>query len=352
MFFGNKKVLGLDIGSNSIKAAEVEVKGKKVTLTGFAMGLTPTECLSAGDVVETENLGLAVKSVLDELNSKRRLVSVGLWGTSVIIKKISVPAMDTNLLSEQIKWEAEQYIPFDINEVNLEYKVLEGLAGNQETMELLLVAARQESVLRYAEVVINAGYDCEILDVGGFAIANCFESNYGVIAGQVVAIFNIGASVTNFIVIDNGELVFCRDIPVGGSTYTMELQKALGVSPQEAEAMKLSIARGEPVPEEANGVINGTHEILQEELAGAVDFFVNTTNSPSIAQAYVTGGASKSQGIVQSLQQGLKIPCEVFDPFFNIGYNKRSFSSDYISEIKDYASVAIGLGLRSGGDSD
>lgn len=351
MFFGNKKVLGLDIGTNSIKVAELDVKGNKATLNGFAMGLTPADSLSAGDVVDPVSLGAAVRSVLDELNSKRKMVALGLWGTSVIIKKISVPQMEESLLAEQIKWEAEQYIPFDINEVNLEYKVLKGVSHNQETMELLLVAARQESVLRYAEVVINSGYECEILDVGGFALANCFEMNYGVLKGQIVALFNIGASVTNFIVIDNGELVFCRDIPVGGSTYTMELQKALGISPAEAEAMKLSIGRGEPAPEEAAGVMNGTHEIIQEELSGAVEFFMNTTQSSQIAQCYITGGAAKSQGILQALQQGLKIPCEQFDPFFNVAYNKRAFSPEYISEIRNYASVAIGLGLRSGGDA-
>ncbi|MCB0408221.1 MAG: type IV pilus assembly protein PilM [Bdellovibrionales bacterium] len=352
MFFSSKKVLGLDIGSNTIKAAEIEVKGKSVTLTGFAMGLTPPECLSAGDIIDPENLGMAVRSVLDELNSKRKLVSVGLWGTSIIIKKISVPAMDENLLAEQIKWEAEQYIPFDINEVNLEYKVLKGVSRNQETMELLLVAARQESVMRYAEVVLHAGYECEILDVGGFALANAFEANYGVLSGQVVAVFNVGASVTNFIVIENGELVFCRDVPVGGATYSMELQKSLGISLAEAEAMKLSIGRGEPAPEEAQGALNATHEILQEELSGAVEFFMNTNQSANIVQAYVTGGASKTQGMIQALQQGLKIPCDAFDPFFNVKYSQRAFSDSYIREIRNYAAVAIGLGLRQGGDHD
>lgn len=351
MFFKKKKLLGLDIGSHSIKLAEVDVKGSRATLTGFAMGLTPPECLSAGDIVEPDSLSEVIRSVIDELNSKRKSISVGLWGTSVIIKRISIPAMDEDLLSEQIKWEAEQYIPFDINEVNIEYKVLSGLEQSHETMDLLLVAARQESVLRYAEVVLNAGLECDVLDVGGFALANCFEMNYGVLSGQVVAVFNVGASVTNFIVIESGELVFCRDIPVGGSTYSMELQKGLGISPPEAEAMKLSIARGEPAPEEAAGVLNGTHEILQEELSGAIDFFMNTTGSQGIAQCYVTGGASKAQGLTESLQQGLKIPCEKFDPFFNISYSKRSFSGSYISEIRDYAAVAIGLGLREGGDN-
>jgi type IV pilus assembly protein PilM len=351
MFFGNKKVLGLDIGTNSIKVAEMDVKGNKATLNGFAMGLTPPESLSTGDVVDPVGLGAAVRAVLNELNSKRKMVALGLWGTSVIIKKISVPQMEESLLAEQIKWEAEQYIPFDINEVNLEYKVLKGVSHSQETMELLLVAARQESVLRYAEVVINAGFECEILDVGGFALANCFEMNYGVLPGQVVALFNIGASVTNFIVIDNGELVFCRDIPVGGSTYTMELHKALGITPAEAEAMKLSIGRGEPAPDEAAGIINGTHEILQEELGGAVEFFMNTSHSSNIAHCYVTGGAAKAQGVLQALQRGLKIPCDHFDPFFNVSYNKRAFSDDYISQIKNYAAVALGLGMRSGGDA-
>lgn len=350
MFFKPKKLIGLDIGTSTIKMAEVETRGKSATLTGFAMAATPPNSVSAGDVIDTESLAEAVRYLANGLKTKRSGICTALWGTSVIIKRISVPRMDEKLLEDQIRWEAEQYIPFDINEVNLEYKVLENVSDNPEAMELLLIAARQESVLRYAEIVMNAGFECEILDVGGFALANCFELNYGVLKKQVVALLNVGASVTNLVIVESGEVVFCRDIPVGGVTYSMELQKSLGISPDEAEVMKLSISRGEPAPDEAAGVLNVTHEMIAEEIQGSIDFFLNTTSSSEIAQCYLTGGCIKVAGLVEFLQKQIKIPCEIFDPFFNVNYNKNAFSPSYISEIKDYASIALGLGLRKIGD--
>ncbi|MEO0335059.1 MAG: type IV pilus assembly protein PilM, partial [Pseudomonadota bacterium] len=181
MFFKSKKLIGLDIGSSTIKVAEIEVKKKKPILQGFAMYDTPDGSIAGGDIMDPESLAMAVQGAISELRSKTRKVATGLWGSSVILKKISVPRMDPELLREQIRYEAEQYIPYDVNEVNLEYKILNAVSNNPEAMEVLLVAAKQDNVLKYAEVILNAGFDCETLDVSGLAFANCFETNYGVV---------------------------------------------------------------------------------------------------------------------------------------------------------------------------
>src|SRR5690606_25381946 len=135
---------------------------------------------------------------------------------------------------EQVRYEAEQYIPFDINNVSLSHHVLPTTITS-ETQDVLLIAAQNELVAQYTQAISMANLECKILDVSGFALANCFEMNYGRFPGETIALLNFGAAITNFVVIHSGDVVFCRDIPVGGANYTNEISKGMGVSTQEAE---------------------------------------------------------------------------------------------------------------------
>lgn len=351
MFWGSKKLLGLDIGTSTIKLAEVEVGRGGATLNAFVMATTPPQSVVAGDILDPAALAQTVANLFQELNTKRQAVSVGLWGSSVIVKKISIPRMDEKVVGEQIRWEAEQYIPFDINEVNLAYKILKGLPQNAETMDILIIAARQEQAYKYAETAESAGLQCSILDVGGFALANSFEANYGVLKGQAVALLNVGASVTNFVIVESGEIVFCRDIPVGGSTYTAEIQKALSVSPEEAESIKLSACSGQEAPEEVPNVLRTTHEMFGDEVQGSFDFFLNTNANTSLQRCFVTGGGGRVPGLVDHLTKSLNIPTEPLDPFASVKYNSKTLSPGYLADIRDFAAVSIGLGLRKQGDA-
>lgn len=351
MFFKSKKLIGLDIGTSSIKMAELDVSRRGASLKAFAMVPTPSQSVVGGDIIQPQLISEAVAALAAELKSKKTSIATGLWGTSVIVKKISIPKMDEKLVAEQIRWEAEQYIPFDVNEVNLEFEILKASRQSAETMDVLLVAARQENLFKYVEIVEGAGLQCAVIDVGGFALANCFEKNYGPIPGQNVAVMNIGASVTNFVVIENGEVVFCRDIPVGGLTYTGDIQKAMGISFEEAEAMKISLSSGQPTPEEVSAVIQAAHETVSEEINGSIDFFTNTSQGGTISQCYITGGGSRTPGLITHLSNYIKIPCDVFDPFHKIGHSDKALSPSYIAQIRDFAAVAMGLGLRLQGDT-
>jgi type IV pilus assembly protein PilM len=331
--------------------AEVEMGRSGATLNAFAMAATPPQAVAAGDILDPLALSQTVASLFQEMNTKRKACSVGLWGSSVIVKKISIPRMEEKVVGEQIRWEAEQYIPFDINEVNLAYKILKGLPQSSETMDILIIAARQAQAFKYAEVVEGAGLQCSILDVGGFALANAFETNYGILQGQAVALLNIGASVTNFVIVESGEVVFCRDIPVGGMTYTAEIQKALGVAMEEAESHKLSACTGQVAPEEVPNVLKATHEIFSDELQGSFDFFLNTNANTSIQKCFITGGGSRVPGMVDHLAKALKMPAEIMDPFANVKINQKNLNPGYVQDIRDFAAVSMGLGLRKQGDA-
>ncbi len=346
--FGKKKILGLDIGTTSIKIAELDVGRTSSTLLAFGIVPTPPQSVLGGDISDPQVIGMAIRELLVKIQTKRRLVAAGLSGTSVIVKRINIPKMEEKLIAEQIRWEAEQYIPYDINEVNLGYEILKGSAS-PETMDLLLVAAVQSHVFKYSESFAVAGLNLAVLDVSGFAIANCFRKNYGSMSGQTVALLNVGASSTTMTVLENSQIVFCRDIPVGGMNYSLDLQKGLNVSPEEAESIKLGMSTGQAVPSEATNIIKATHELLAEEIKASFDFFLNGAKSQNITRCFVTGGGARVNGLLAHLAKIAS--CEKLDPFFNVKINSRDFSQQYISHIRDFAAVAVGLGLREVGDA-
>lgn len=347
MFFSSKKILGLDVGTSTIKVAEVDVSRRGVTLTGFALCPTPRKAIVSGEIAEPVAISDAVRSLAAEMQSTRKHVASGLWGTSVIVKRITIPQMEEKLVAGQIRWEAEQYIPFDINDVNIDFKILRGYQSNPSTMDILVVAARHDAAFVHQDIIRGAGLNCSILDIGGFALANCFFKNWNSAKGQTVALFNIGASITNFVVVENGEVVFCRDVPVGGLTYTAEIQKSMGISLEEAESMKISASTGQAAPEEVMQAINSAHEAVAEEIQSSVDFFLNTTPGIPIQQCFVTGGGSRTPNIISVLSKHTKIPMDLFDPLKSVKVNERSLNPTFISEIRDFSAIALGLGMRA-----
>lgn len=350
-FFQSKKLIGLDIGTANIKLAELDVSRKSATLNNFLIQPTPPKAINGGEITDPAAISDVIKGMVQILNTKRKNASVGLWGTSVITKRINIPMMDEKLVSGQIRWEAEQYIPFDINEVNIDFKILKQFHSSNETMDILLVAARQEVAFLYQDIVQSAGLTCSVIDVSGFALANVFLNNWGSQKGQTVALLNFGAAITNFVIIENGEVIFCRDIPVGGLTYTTEISKGMSVSLEEAENLKISACTGQAAPEEVSKIIQSTHEAVAEEVQSSIDFFTNTTPGLPVQQAFVTGGASRTTGLIGYLGQHTKLGYEIFDPCRRVKVNERAIQSDFLSETRDFAAIAIGLGLRAAGDA-
>lgn len=343
--FEKKKLLGLDIGTSTIKLAELDVGRKKSSLVSFAMIPTPADAFVTGDITDTASISNAVRELVAQVKTKRNRVAVGLGGASVIVKRVTIPAMEESLISEQIRWEAEQYIPYDINEVNLGFEVIR---KQGETMEILLVAAVQAHVMKYAEVTQLSQVHCDVVDVNGFALANCFRHNYGDMAGQSVAILNFGASATNMVVFESGVAVFSRDIPIGGLTYTQDLQKGLNVSLEEAESIKLSLSSEQSV-QEAQSIVRSTHEAVLDEVKSSFEFYYNSTKSGHVQRIFVSGGASRTPGLIDLVSQIHTV--ERLNPFFNLTLNKDVFSQSYLDQIQDFAAVAIGLGLRQVGDA-
>ncbi len=349
MFFTSKKVLGLDIGSSSIKLAELSLSKAGAMIENFAFIQSPQSALSNGEITDPLLVAESIKSIYKEKSFSRKQTCIGLSGTAVIVKKISMPLADTKNLMEQVRYEASQYLPFDISQVTLDFHKLSFNSGQPENMDLLIVAAQNEFILNYLQSVQQAGLKCSILDVNSLALANVFELNYGRTTTPV-ALFNFGSALTNFIVLFQGEVIFSRDIPVGGFHFSNEIAKNMGVTFDEAESLKISQGQGHDAPEETRTFMNMALDHVTEEIRNSIDFYSATANGLTLTKAYYTGGASLTAGLIDHLTDALKMPFESLNPFHAIQSNNKLLTTSYLQQIAPFVSVVFGLGLRQLGD--
>lgn len=349
MFFTSKKVIGVDLGSSSIKFSQVSKSKGAVTLENFAFIQTPPHTINNGDMVETLQLGETLKRLQKENKFSAKNVCVGMWGASAIVKKITMPKVEAKALKEQIKYEAQQYLPFDISQVAIDYHVLP-FSSSPEQMDVLIVAGQIELITKYIETMAYGQLKTSIVDVSSLALSNIFELNYGKL-NEPIGLFNFGSTNTQFVVVFQGEVLFARDIPIGGSQFTHEIAKSMNVTPEEAESLKLSLASGQDTPENLRSSMNiGLANIL-EEIKNSLDFYAASGGDFQIHRAYYTGGASLSEGLIDYLSQNLKMNFEILNPFLKIKTNSKKFNPQYLSQITPFVAVSLGLALREAGDS-
>jgi type IV pilus assembly protein PilM len=324
--------------------ANLTVSGKKATLEDLVMLPLGRGAVEGGDVVNPDMVANCLKAGLENRNYAKKKVAIGMFGGAVIVKKISMPKMDPKIVSEQLRWEAEQYIPFNIDEAVFDFHILNTV--HQETMDILLVATRQEHIFRYFEAVEAANLTCAIVDVNGLALANCFEFNYGQPPGTT-ALINIGSSVTNLVILESGNVVFSRDIPYGGFLYDAEISRDLGVGQQEAESLKLGVSYQQETPQEVLAVISAVNETLSLEINNSFDFYKTSGNNLSVHQLYLSGGVVQTPGLIQKIQEVTGVPSSILDPFQKIEVNSKKFTPEMVDQIRLFSPIALGLGLRN-----
>jgi type IV pilus assembly protein PilM len=269
-------------------------------------------------------------------------------GSSVIIKRISIADMTDEELAESIKWEAEQYIPFSIDDVNVDFQKL-GPGAVEGQADVLLVAVKKDKINDYVNLVKDAGLEPVVVDVDAFALANMCELNYEVEAG-ITALLNIGASVMNINILRDGVSIFTRDITVGGNRYTEALQRDAGLSYDDAEKIK----RGEAVDgadmDQLNGIIATVTEDIVGEIQRSFDFFRSTTGSDKVSRVLLSGGCAKISQFTRVLSERLEIPVDIVNPFKNIKVDPKYFEAGFISEAAPLAAIAVGLAMRRPSD--
>ena len=348
----NKQVVGLDIGSSAVKAVELKATGKALRVAAFASEPIPPDSIVDGSIIDAGAVAAAIRRLFDKKAFKGTDVVASLSGNAIIVKKINLPVMTETELAESIYWEAEQYIPFDIQDVHLDYQVLDPGTGpdSKGTMDVLLVAAKKEKIADYTGVIAQAGRVPVVVDVDAFALQNAYEANYGFDAGAVVVLLNAGASGVNINVISGDQSLFTRDISLGGNAYTEAVQKELGLPFDAAEQVK----KGGPVDgvtfDDVKPVLHAMNENLMLEIQKTFDFFRATASSDRIDRIVLSGGAAAADGFAQALEERFGAPVEFFNPFKTIAFDAQKLGVDNPDQTANTAAVAVGLALRKAGD--
>ena len=347
--FSKNSLVGLDIGSSSVKAVEVVAKGKNrgFELRGLGIAPLPNEAIVQGVFLNSSAIVDSIKQSIDRGQIKTKEVAAAVSGHSVIVKKVSLPAMTRRELEDQIHWEAEQYIPFDVNEVNLDFQILDTSASDGQ-MDVLLVAAKKDLIDDYVQVITEAGLVPSCIDVAAFAVENAFENNYDVVPGETVALVNVGAQVVNISIVQDGVPGFTRDVNTGGNQYTEEIQKALSVSFEEAERIKMGgggECDQEVVPQEVEHAIRSVTDTVVGEISRSLDFFTATSSDARITKVLVSGGASHMAGFDSAFRDRTGLDVDVLNPLARMLPSK-GFDPDDLDEIGPTLSVGIGLALR------
>jgi type IV pilus assembly protein PilM len=352
MFTKKRDTVGIDIGSSSVKLVELKETKRGYQLKNFGVAPLPSEAIVDGVIMDTSAIADAIRSLITNLKVKVKDVVTSVSGHSVIIKKINLPIMTDDELAESIQWEAEQFIPFDINDVNIDFQIMSGSASEEQgQMEVLLVAVKKDMINDYVTLLNQVNLNPVVVDVDSFAIENMFEVNYQIEEGEVIALVNIGASIMNINILKGGIPAFTRDISMGGNQFTEEIQKHFSVSYEDAEMLKL----GGDLPginkEEVDNIIKTTSDAVASEIQRSLNFFAATSATDQISRVFLCGGCSKVKGFLEILEDKVGLSVEYLNPFQNIMVNERYFDPDYISkEISPLAAVGVGLALRRARD--
>ena len=344
-------MVGLDIGSSSVKAVELQPAGKGHKVAAFASEPVPPDAIVDGAIIDGGAVADAIRRIFERRTFKAKDVAASLSGNAVIVKKISLPVMTEAELYESIYWEAEQYIPFDVQDVNLDYQILDGgTPDNKGTMDVLLVAAKKDKIADYTGVIAQAGRTPAIVDVDAFALQNAYEANYGIDPSAVIVLLNAGASAINVNIIAGDQSVFTRDISLGGNAYTEAVQREMNLSFDAAEQVKKGIALEGVELEDVRAVLRATTENVLLEVQKTFDFFKTTTGLDHITRIMVSGGAARVDGFDELLRERFDTPIEMLDPFKQIAFDPGPSNAAQGGDVGPTAAVAVGLALRRVGD--
>jgi len=348
LFKKKKDLVGIDIGSSSVKLVQLWQTRDGYQLLNAAIMPLPPEAIVDNSLMDTAAVVDAVKNLVASLGIKSKDVACSISGNAVIIRKIILPVMTSEELEDQISWEAEQYIPFDIKDVHIDFQILGPDSIDPSKIQVLLVASKKDIINDYVALFNDAGLSLNVMDVDSFAVQNAFELNTEV-SDEVRALVNVGAGVMNINVVKAETSLFTRDVQMGGNQYTEEIQKQLGVSAQEAETMKMLAVeqQGGPLAD----VIGRVNDSLAQEIRRSVDFYNSTASGEErITRVSMCGGCSKMAGLKEAVAAKLGMDVELLNPFERIKYGEKDFDPEYLQEIAPLMAVGVGLAIRRVGD--
>ena len=346
MAFGKKdNIVGLDIGSRSIKAAEITETKRGLALKRFGIVDIAHGAIEEGTINDAETVAESIKQLFKSYNIKESNVAVSIGGYSVIVKKISVQTMDEEKLQETIHFEAEQYIPFDISDVNLDFQILGESESNPGQMNVFLVAAKKEMVNDYINLVNLAGLNPCIVDVEAFALQNTFEANYD-LQSENTALIDIGASKTSLNILKGNSSLFMRDVSLGCGQINQKIMSLIECSFEEAEQLKYGDKPDKLTQEDLKGIVSSVVTDWCTEIRRALDFFYSTYPEDQIKRIILSGGGANIDEFRELLATEASAEVESINPFRNFEIDKKNFDDAFIKQIAPQAAISMGLAMR------
>ncbi len=354
-FNKSKPIVGLDIGSFALKLVELKAKKKgsetRYELVSIGYEPVPYQSIVEGSIMDSTAVAEAIQHVFYDSKAKANRISFSVSGSSVIVKRIEVQRLNPDEMHEHILWEARPHIPFTPDEVNIDYEVIESPDSPPDRVGVILSAVRKEKLNDYLNVITSASKAADIVDLDSFAALNSVLLNYDLYREKVLAIINIGASISNVIISKAGHPVFVRDIAFGGNQFTDLLQKELNLKYEKAEAVK----KGRPVEGISTAavkpIINIVLNDLRNEIKKTFEFYRSNTTEGRIDNILLSGGSANLEAITDFFSQEFDIPVEVVNPFNNIDVNYKKFDLNFIKDMAPVYTVAVGLALRAVGDA-
>jgi type IV pilus assembly protein PilM len=345
-----KNLVGVDIGSASVKVCQVKETRRGLSLIRFGYVPLAPQVIADGQVMDAAAVTAALQQAFSQAGIRQKECALSVSGQSVIIRKIVVPMMTPQELDEQIQWEAEQHIPFDIRDVHVDYQVLRRRPEASQ-MDLLLVAAKRDQIEDYAQLARSAKLKPVICDIDAFTVQNVFEHSRGLPGGTTVAILNVGASLSSLNIVANGVSAFTREIAHGGNAITEEIQKQLGVAHDQAEAFKCAAGgapdlKGMSPPPQIFEIIDGVTSSIAAEIQRSLDFYLATSGEGEIERIYVTGGSANLPSLIQAIERRARVAVEAFLPTEKILVEGRDVNQELLLRHASELAVALGLSLR------
>lgn len=349
-------IVGLDIGSYAIKAAELSRKTKggadfyAVNKLGYE--ILPRDAIVEGSIMDTAAVAETIRMIFEEnkISSKNVIISVS--GNSVIIKKLSLPAMEKEELAESVFWEAKHSIPYPYEETNVDYAILPSQLGpEQQNLDILLVAAKKDKIANYTNAIHQANKNPEAIEVDVFALLNAIEINYPeVINEKNICIINLGASLTNVIIAERGIPQLFRDIPLGGSLFTENLSKELNIGFDDAEKAMKGLPLENGLLDKSKTALNLNIQNMLEEISKTFSFYESAEGQEKkIDLLFLCGGLSNFSDLTDRFEKKFNIESKVLNPFRKITYDKNKFDSIYFNELGAQFGVVVGLATRYAG---
>ena len=336
--------IGLDIGSHSIKACELTPSGSGFRLVSLGSALLPPNAVEDGILQDPDAVAKAINTLIKNLKLQGKKVAISVSGYSVIVKKINLAVMSEDELESHIQSEAEQYIPFDIDDVYIDFQDLKTNTEDNDRTDVMLVAAKKDVVDGYLNMLRSVGLKTVVVDVDAFAIENAFSATYG--TEQNIALVDIGASKMNINIISGGSSVLARDVILGSRLLTEQIQSTFDISFEEAEALKLGQVPPEDKKRKLDDLFVGTCTQWITEIKRALDFYASNYPEEPISKLVLSGGGSKVQGLCEFFKKETGIVAELFNPFVNTEINEKKTDPEYIKFIAPEMALSAGLATR------